>query len=149
METIESYLTRKHEELRLLNGCLRTPLPLVPPRSVTEVIRHKFQLTAALKADHALHDWTATETGWADTTAHRSGPFAFRYDYQRADLDVRGPSFYELKEGASETIYTSSGMAAISALVLAAARAIGRADMLLLPGSYGETQELIAEHAPR
>jgi hypothetical protein len=148
METIESYLTRKHEELRLLNGCLRTPLPLVPPRSVTEAIRHKFQLTAALKAHHALHDWTATETGWADTTAHRSGPFEFRYDYQRADLDVRGPSFYELQRGTSETIYTSSGMAAISALVLAATRAIGKADILMLPGSYGETQELIENYAP-
>ncbi|WP_407156854.1 hypothetical protein [Bradyrhizobium sp. STM 3557] len=148
METIESYLTRKHQELELLNGCLRTPLPLVPPRSIMEVVRHKFQLTAALKAEHALHDWTATETGWADATVHRSGPFEFRYDYQRADLDVRGPSFYELKEGTSEAIYTSSGMAAISALVLAATRAIGRADILMLPGSYGETQELIEDYAP-
>jgi len=147
METLESYLERKYEELRLLNGCLRTPLPLLPPRSVMEVIRHKFQLTAALKADHALHDWTATETGWADIATHRSGPFAFRYDYQRADLDVRGPSFYELKEGTSETIYTSSGMAAISALVLAATRTIGAADILMLPGSYGETQELIEDYA--
>jgi hypothetical protein len=148
METIESYLARKHEELRLLNGCLSTPLPLVAPRSVMEVIRHKFQLTAALKANHALHDWTATETGWADTTAHRSGPFEFCYDYQRADLDVRGPCFYELKQDTYETIYTSSGMAAVSALLLAVTRAIGKADILILPGSYGETQELIEDYVP-
>ena len=56
METTQAYLARKHAELRLLNGCLRTPFPVAPPRSVMEVIRHKFQLTAALKAEHALHD---------------------------------------------------------------------------------------------
>ena len=62
METVKAYLERKHEELRLLNGCLRAPLSLSCPRSVAEVIRHKFQLTAALKAQHALHDWDVTET---------------------------------------------------------------------------------------
>jgi hypothetical protein len=144
METREAYLARKHEELKLLNGCLRTPLCLAPPKSVTEVIRHKFQLTAALKAEHALNDWTATETAWADPALHRSGPFEFSYDYQRADLDVKGPSFYALEQGNGDTIYTASGMAAISALLLASARVIGQADILLLPGSYGETQELIA-----
>jgi hypothetical protein len=147
METWEAYLARKHEELRLLNGCLRTPLPLAPPRSVSEVVRHKFQLTAALKAEHALQDWAATETAWADTATHGSSPFEFRYDYQRADLDVHGPSFYALKQDIGETIYTGSGMAAISALLLASARVIGKAEILVLPGSYGETQELIEGYA--
>ncbi|HEU0145959.1 MAG TPA: hypothetical protein VFR21_03675 [Bradyrhizobium sp.] len=147
METTDAYFARKHEELGLLNECLRTPLSLTPPRSVAEVVRHKFQLTAALKAEHALHDWAATETAWADPASHRSGPFEFSYDYQRADLDVRGPSFYAIDDGASETIYTISGMAAISALLLATARVTGNADILLLPGSYGETQELIDGYA--
>jgi len=47
---------------------------------------------------------------------------------------------------ANETIYTASGMAAISALLLAAARLVSEADILVLPGSYGETLELIESH---
>jgi hypothetical protein len=147
METVEAYFARKHEELGLLNACLRTPRSLTSPRSVAEVVKHKFQLTAALKAEHAINDWTATETAWADPASHRSGPFAFSYDYQRADLDVRGPSFYAVETGTGDTIYTISGMAAISALLLASARVTGEADILLLPGSYGETQELIDGYA--
>ena len=148
METVGAYLARKHEELRLLNGCLGKPLSLAYPRSVADVIRHKFQLTAALKAEHAIHDWAATETAWADLAQRDSGPFKFRYDYQRADLDVKGPSFYEFSDDTtSETVYTASGMAAISALMLASAQVIAEADILILPSSYGETQELIKSHA--
>lgn len=147
METIEAYLARKHQELQLLNCCLRRPHALPAPRSVMEVIRRKFQLTAALKAEHALSDWTATETAWADADDHRAGPFAFSYDYQRADLDVRGPSFYAAGESRHDTIYTISGMAAIAALLLATRPVLGTADLLMLPGSYGETQELVAAHA--
>ncbi len=50
METLQSYLERKHRELRLLNGSLRAPLSLAEPRSVDEIIKTKFQLTAVLKA---------------------------------------------------------------------------------------------------
>ena len=149
VETIEAYLDRKHQELRLINDCLGHPLPLACPRSVKEVIRHKFQLTAALKAEHALHDWNVTETAWAHPGQPCIGPFEFRYDYQRADLDVHGPSFYELGCGAIDTIYTASGMAAISALLLASARVTGRADIVVLPGAYGETQEFIEGYADR
>jgi hypothetical protein len=149
VESVQAYLDRKHREFRLINDCLRHPLPLTCPRSVSEVIRHKFQLTAALKAEHALHDWNVTETAWAHPGQRRIGPFEFSYDYQRADLDVRGPSFYELECGAVDTIYTASGMAAISALLLASARVIGEADIVVLPGAYGETQEFIEGYADR
>ena len=149
MESVQVYLDRKHQELRLINDCLRHPLPLTCPRSVSEVIRHKFQLTAALKAEHALHDWNVTETAWAHPGQRRIGPFEFSYDYQRADLAVRGPSFYDIERGAIDTVYTASGMAAISALLLASARLIGKADILVLPGAYGETQEFIEGYADR
>jgi hypothetical protein len=148
METVEAYLIRKHEELKLLNGCLRRPSSLACPRSVADVIQRKFQLTAALKAEHALQDWATTETAWAHPARRESGPFRFSYDYQRADLDVEGPSFYELGDDTtSETIYTASGMAAISAVLLASAQVIDKSDILVLPGSYGETQELIEGYA--
>lgn len=149
METIQAYLERKHEELRLLNDCLRSPLHLTRPRSADEVIKSKFQITAALRADHELRDWKATETAWSSSARPASGPFVFAYDYQRADLAVQGPSFYDL-DGActSEAIYTASGMAAISALLLASRQIVGSADILTLPGSYGETLELIRDFVP-
>jgi len=149
VETVEAYLDRKHGELGLINDCLRHKLPLARPRSVGDAIRRKFQLTAALKAEHAWHDWSVTETAWAHPGQRRIGPFEFNYDYQRADLDVRGPSFYEPGYGVLDTVYTASGMAAISALLLASARVMGEADILVLPGSYGETQELIEGYADR
>jgi hypothetical protein len=149
VETVAAYLDRKHSELGLINDCLRHKLPSARPRSVGDVIKHKFQLTAALKAEHAWHDWMATETAWAHPGKRRIGPFEFRYDYQRADLDVRGPSFYDGGYGALDTVYTASGMAAIAALLLASARVVGKADILVLSGSYGETQELIEGYADR
>ena len=148
METTKLYLARKFEELKLLNDCLRSPSSLVCPRSVNEVIKRKFQLTASIRAEHELQDWTATETAWADPDIGVAGPFKFRYDYQRADLDVQGPSFYELgEEFTQETVYTGSGMAAISALLLASARVLGQAEVLVLPATYGETLELIDGYA--
>ena len=149
METIQAYLERKHREIGLLNDCLRSPLHLARPQSVDEVVKSKFRIAAALRAEHALHDWKATETAWSHAACPTSGPFEFSYDYQRADLRVRGPSFYEHETGCtSETIYTASGMAAISALLLASARIIDKADILVLPGSYGETLELIERFVP-
>ncbi|OPY95725.1 hypothetical protein A5906_07065 [Bradyrhizobium sacchari] len=149
METIKAYLERKHREIGLLNGCLSSPRHMPCPRSVDEVIRTKFQLTAALRAEHALQDWKATETSWSATASPTSGPFTFSYDYQRADLKVNGPSFYEREAGSSgETIYTASGMAAIAALLFAATRIVAGADVLVLPGSYGETLELIDRFVP-
>lgn len=149
METFEAYLGRKHQELTLLNSFLGSPLALRYPVSVADVIEQKFHVAAALKAEHALHEWARTETAWAHQGRLRAGPFEFSYDYQRADLEVRGPSFYQFEDSAAsnETIYTSSGMAAISALLLAAVRVMSEADILVLPGSYGETQELIETHA--
>lgn len=148
METEQAYLERKYQELALLNDCLRSPLSLAPPGSVKEVIEHKFRLTSALRAQHDLDSWTVTETAWSQASQPLPGPFQFKYDYQRADLEVRGPSFYQLGGTCTyETIYTGSGMAAISAVLLASANVVGKADILVLPGSYSETSELIESYA--
>jgi len=98
METLEAYLDRKEQELNLLNGFLASPLAIRRPVSAAEVISHKLQLAAAMKAEQALHDWSLTETAWAHPTGRHASPFRFRYDYQRADLDVRGPSFYDIDD---------------------------------------------------
>jgi hypothetical protein len=146
VETVQAYLARKYEELELLNSCLRKPLSFPIPRSVGEVIERKFEFTALLRAEHELENWKSTETAWAHESS-AIGPFAFNYDYQRADLNVRGPSFYELGgQFTHETIYSASGMAAISALLFACARVIGQAQILIPRGSYSETRELIEGH---
>ena len=134
METTEAYLSRKYEELKLLNNCLRKPLSLACPQSIPEVIERKFQLSASIRAEHELEDWTATETAWAPAGRGAAGPFEFKYDYQRADLEVRGPSFYDFDgEFTHDTAYTTSGMAAISALLLASARVLGKRKFLFCP----------------
>ncbi len=149
METIEAYLARKHREIGLLNDCLKLPRRLACPRSVDEVIEAKFQLAAALRGEHELRDWSATETAWSTSACPTSSLFTFSYDYQRADLSVSGPPFYELKLGCtSEAIYTASGMAAISALLLASAPVLAGGEVLVLPGAYGETLELIERLVP-
>jgi hypothetical protein len=149
METIAAYLIRKREELQLLNGCLRRQLDLADPMSVADVVRYKFQVTAALRAEHALHDWTVTETAWSQNP-QAAGPFQFRYDYQRADLKVDGPSFYGKIGNAAtyETIYMASGMAAIAALLLASAQVTKQAELLVMQGSYPETLEFVHGYAP-
>ncbi|MGY2904741.1 hypothetical protein [Bradyrhizobium sp. URHC0002] len=147
METVEAYFARKKEELELLSSFLGDPLNIRFPRSVAEVIEQKFHLAAALKAEHALHDWVLTETAWTHSNRPRSGPFEFKYDYQRADLEVKGPSFYALENQlSSETVYTASGMAAIAALLMATAPVLSEADIVTMPNSYGETTELIDGH---
>lgn len=147
METLEAYLQRKSREIALLNACLNSPVRLQRPASPAEVIKQKFQLAAALKAEFAIQDWALTETAWAHPGKIRAGPFEFSYDYQRADLEVQGPSFYAFEQPQlHDTIYTSSGMSAISALLFASVKSMPSADIMLLPGSYGETLELIEAH---
>jgi hypothetical protein len=152
METLRAYLDRKHEEISLLNGCLRRPLALPPANSVPAIVNQKFQLAAALKAQHALDHWASTETAWAEQTEFCSGPFHFRYGYQRADLTVSGPPIYAAPAALpprvlQRTIYANSGMAAIAAMLSALERLRTPVEMVALPGSYGETLELIEDHA--
>jgi hypothetical protein len=147
METAAAYLQRKSREIALLNACLNTPLTLPSPDSPAEVIKQKFQIAAALKAEYAIQDWAVTETAWAHPGKIRAGPFEFSYDYQRADLEVQGPSFYAFEHPElHDTLYTSSGMSAISALLFASAKLMPTAELLVLPGSYGETLELLESH---
>src|SRR5438094_8043456 len=118
METVEAYLARKKQELELLNSFLSDPLTIRFPKSVAEVVEQEFHLAAALNALHVLQDWALTETAWTHSGRPRSGPFEFEYDYQRADLEVKGPSFYTFENRlSSEVVYTASGMAAISAVL--------------------------------
>lgn len=147
METLQTYLQRKKQEIDLLNACLTAPLKLSAPGSPSDAINQKFRIAAAMKAEFALADWALTETAWAHHGRMKAGPFEFSYDYQRADLEVRGPSFYPFAEPAlNDTIYTASGMSAISALLLGVRTIMPSAEILIMPGSYGETIEFIESY---
>jgi hypothetical protein len=106
-------------------------------------LRSKMSAAARLKAEFARRQADCTETDWSGAS-HASGPYRFRYDYQRADLVVEGPDPYggALGDGRlGPVIYTGGGMAAI-ATALIALRA--NAFRVVLPaGCYAETQELV------
>jgi hypothetical protein len=147
METVDAYLQRKKQEIDLLNACLNMRLSLESPTCPGDAIKQKFQIASALKAEYALEDWALTETAWAHHGRMRAGPFEFSYEYQRADLEVRGPSFYAFANTTlNDTVYTSSGMSAISGLLLGSKTIMPSAEILILPGTYGETIELIESY---
>src|SRR5215208_1536813 len=127
METEPVYFQRKWQELALSARSLSQPTSRVMrPRTIEGLIEAKFSLAAELKAQHALCSWQNTETCWQSAVPLRTGPFKFDYRYQRADLVVsEGPLPYGSPErfpGAEiqQITYTCSGMAAISATLLAA-----------------------------
>ena len=147
METLQTYLQRKEREIGLLDACLNNRLHLPTPSSPVDVIKQKFRLASALKAEYALEDWALTETAWAHSGKMSAGPFEFSYDYQRADLDVRGPSFYPFAAATQNvTIYTSSGMSAISTLLMSTRAFMPSGQILVPPGAYGETIEFIESY---
>jgi len=149
---MQSYLERKYREISILNACLRWPPQLQRPTSPDTAIAQKFRLAAAVKADRALQSWSTTETAWAADWPVKSGSFEFNYGYQRADLRVHGPAIYRALERSStnlvrETMYASSGMSAMAALVSALSRLYGGAEVLIPTGCYGETRELFDSFA--
>lgn len=151
METLQAYFDRKRDELVLLNSFLRRPLPLEPVTSIATVIQQKFKLAAALKAQYALDHSTFTETAWTGDRDFQSGPFRFRYRYQRADLSVLGPPIYNavgLLPGhiLRKTIYACSGMAAISSLFAALEKLPTPVQMIAYRGSYSETIEWVEKY---
>ena len=150
----ETYLARKRAEISLLDACLASPLAPPAPRSVAEVIEQKLKLAAALRAERALQSWAITETARADAQRWNAGAWRFAFGYQRADLDVRGPPIYPAldahrRELAIDTLYTSSGMSAIAALLTGLAQARGAVGLEMAPGGYGETRELVRRLAGR
>jgi hypothetical protein len=152
METDASYLRRKKEELDVIAACLSQPQDAPPLRSLEEVIAQKFRLAAAVKAERALDDWAATETSWDGPRWRRAGPFAWRYEYQRADLVVRAPAIYRALAGGTgrvvDTIYSACGMSALATLLLSLRRTAPGASLLVPQGAYNETLQLVANDAP-
>jgi hypothetical protein len=148
------HAARKAREIALLQRSLREPLALAPPRDTAAVLGQKLRIAAALRAERSLDSWAITETARPAVHEWQCGAFRLGFGYQRADLEVSGPSIYPgLEAGrhgfAEETLYTVSGMSAIAALVSALLAARPSLAVLAARGGYGETSELLAQFAPR
>ena len=148
MQTTDSYLDRKRREIALLNRCLASALELPLPDSPAAAIEQKFQIAAALRAEQSLASWAVTETARPPTRRWRSGAYEFSFGYQRADLTVRAPAIYPIALRQS-TIYTSSGMSAIAALVTALLQMHEPIEVLATADCYSETRELMQRFGGR
>ena len=147
METSAQYSDRKRRELRLIRDAPLAPWPAAGP---------ELQDTAGEKRDafraHPMFRAAAAfpETNWANASSIALGNHAFGYDYQRFDLRVTAPPVYPALGPSEQTVYTCSGMAAVTAVVTALNR-------LSQPGivfcsvtdAYFETQHLVRHYADR
>jgi hypothetical protein len=154
VDALHSYLERKSRELAVLDQCLRAPIRPARPESVAAAIEQKLALRARLKADQLLECGSITETARPPGQWTNAGPFSFRFGYQRADLDVRGPSIYpELRRlhavSHESTVYTGSGMGAIAALLSGLLQLDDTIEVLTPDDCYGETRELMVSFGPR
>ena len=107
-----------------------------------------------MRAEGSLESWSITETARPEVREWRRGAFRLSFGYQRADLEVRGPPVYpSLAAGphglAEETLYTASGMSAITALVIALLEVHPAITVLGIDAGYGETRELLQRFRDR
>ncbi len=151
METLSAYLSRKCDEITLIEAALDRPPHAGLPDDVAQIAARKFQLGALLKAEQARSDWRFTETHWTRESQLRIGPFRLEYNYQRADLIVHGPPTYPLPAGLAQVScdYTSCGMAALAAVVFAISEVLPGAAIRADPEGYPENGELLATYGTR
>lgn len=139
------YMQRKIDELALIEERLAHPPP--PPQigDLGALLKRKFKSAALCRAELAAAQWSQTETRWKSGPCG-SGAFLFDYEYQRADLAVVGPPAYSirgLEKQLLATQYTTSGMAALAASLLAVQRLWPGCSFEARADGYPETRELI------
>ncbi|MBY0227461.1 MAG: hypothetical protein K2Q28_16805 [Hyphomicrobium sp.] len=139
------YMQRKIDELALIEERLAHPPPPPQINHLGALLNRKFKSAALCRAELAAAQWSQTETRWKSGPCG-SGAFLFDYEYQRADLAVVGPPAYSirgLEKQLLATQYTTSGMAALAASLLAVQRLWPGCSFEARADGYPETRELI------
>lgn len=139
------YMNRKVSELALIERRLANPSPAPHTSHLASLFQRKFKSAALCRAEMAAEQWSQTETKWKAGPCG-SGAFRFDYEYQRADLSVDGPPAYSIRALADAflpTQHTTSGMAALSAALLAMRRIWPGCTFEARSDGYPETLELI------
>jgi hypothetical protein len=150
METPAAYLARKNAELAWLNRKLRTPLPQQRAEDPEAVVEQKFALRARLMAEAVEHFRYLTETNSLDDDVQTVPPFDLDYRYQRFDMVVRAPAIYPAERADHPLIravqYASSGMGAITSLLLALDKApVASNHVVARRDVYFETQHVLRD----
>ncbi len=147
METWAQYSCRKRREARVIRDA-----PLAPwPTASSELPVHAGEKIDLLRSHPAFRAAAAfPETNWTKTECITLGGYSFRYGYQRFDLQVTAPPVYPALGSPERTFYTCSGMAAVTAVVIALNRlAQSRIAFWSVTDAYFETQHLVRHYADR
>ena len=141
----DRYIQRKLGELGLIEAALVKPPTPPRTRRLSTLLKRKFKSAAMCRAQMAAEHWSQTETNWRSGPCG-SGSFRFDYAYQRADLHVDGPPTYPVRglPPVLPTQFTTSGMAAISAVLFALRELWPGCSFDVRADGYPETGELIA-----
>lgn len=116
MDSDARYLQRRQAEIGLLTCCL-TAAEQVLPSAPHAALERKLHLAAQLRAVQCLQHWAVTETARHPSLQRHEQARTFRYNYQRADLQVKGAPVYPGLH--APTLYSSCGMSAIHSLLFA------------------------------
>lgn len=147
METLAQYNDRKRRELRLIRDAPLAPWPaaMAKPDDPVDEKRDAFRAHLMFRGAAAF-----PETNWANSTSITLGNHAFDYEYQRFDLRVAAPPIYPALGPSEHTIYTCSGMAAMTAVVAALNR-MSQSGVVFcsVTDAYFETQHLVRHYADR
>lgn len=151
MNSFSAYLSRKRDEITVIEAALDRPPPGGVPTDMAPIAARKFQLGALLKAEQAQADWKFTETHWTRETELRIGPFRLDYNYQRADLIIHGPPIYPLPAGLTQTScdYTSCGMAALAVVMVGISEVLPGVAIAADQDGYPESIELLTTYGTR
>jgi len=145
LESRSDYLLRKNAEIALLNGMLDQPLSSPPATSIDELLRGKLALRARQMCELLQRHPDLAETCFDAQPERRFGNYALSYLYQRFELIVDGAPIHSQPDLSliRHERYFSSGMGALSAVLLALNELWPKASLHMLQDSYFETLELL------
>jgi len=148
-EAPDAYDARKARELRLLREARIAPSSFA--EQLHGIAREKYLTRQRLLGASLAAQGAPPETNWTGQSEFAIADTHFSYWYQRFDMSIKAPPVYPGLSGrkgfTTESWFTCSGMAAITAIMMALQRILAvDVDYLMLDDSYFETRHLM-EHS--